>query len=453
VNIPNYLLPPPLPMASLVWFRLVFGSVLLVAVLRYFIFGWINRYYLEPTFFFSLYPFHWLPAPNAFAIYAIFCLLLLASLAIILGYHYRKAVFLFFLGFSYIELLDFTHYLNHHYLLWLLLILAFFLPANAAKSLDVIQNRVVQARTFDARYLYILRFQLCCVYFFAGVAKLNADWLVQAQPLTIWLARQADFPVLGGILAQPITAMLMSWAGAIFDLSAGFLLLFRPSRIWAYLAVVGFHLLTYALFNIGIFPFIMIALATLFFAPEQHQRWVQLFVDFFIYILSKLKLIVNFAPNSIANVELSSFRAYFFLAFAFVQILLPLRCFWQGENVLWDETGFRFSWRVMLIEKSGQAVFTVIDADTGQESQINNREFLTDKQEVMMQTQADFILHFAHYVARHYADNKGYSRPIVRVNCRVALNGRRSYLFLPDTLDLAKIPISASMQTWIVSNQ
>ena len=42
------------------------------------------------------------------------------------------------------------------------------------------------------------------VYVFAGLAKLNADWLLDAQPLRIWLAARSDLPIVGPLLAQVV---------------------------------------------------------------------------------------------------------------------------------------------------------------------------------------------------------------------------------------------------------
>ena len=54
------------------------------------------------------------------------------------------------------------------------------------------------------------------------------------------------------------TAFAFSYAGLCFDLFVVFALCYRRTRPAAYAAVVAFHLLTWALFNIGLFPWVMI---------------------------------------------------------------------------------------------------------------------------------------------------------------------------------------------------
>ena len=107
------------------------------------------------------------------------------------------------------------------------------------------------------------------VYLFAGLAKVGTDWLVHAQPLSTWLPAREALPVIGPLLTFPATAFLMSWAGALFDLTIVGWLLWRRSRPWAYAAVVGFHLLTWLLFpSIGLFPWLMIGGTLVFFDPR-----------------------------------------------------------------------------------------------------------------------------------------------------------------------------------------
>jgi len=87
----------------------------------------------------------------------------------------------------------------------------------------------------------IIKFQLALVYIFAGIAKLNPDWLFRAMPLKLWLPAQAHVPIIGPLLSYEITPYIFSWSGALYDLFIVFFLLYRPTRWLAYLAVIGFH--------------------------------------------------------------------------------------------------------------------------------------------------------------------------------------------------------------------
>ena len=121
--------------------------------------------------------------------------------------------------------------------------------------------------------IWTLRFQVGIVYAFAGIAKLNPDWLQHALPLRIWLYQHADFPLLGPTLQQPAAAYALSWAGAIFDLAIVPALLWRRTRAPAYGVLAAFHISTSLLFpHLGIFPWLMMGLALIYFAPNWPRR-------------------------------------------------------------------------------------------------------------------------------------------------------------------------------------
>src|SRR5215213_6169254 len=98
----------------------------------------------------------------------------------------------------------------------------FFLPAHRLWSVDACLRPSLRSSTVPAWTLEILRFQILVVYFFAGLAKLNHDWLWEAQPLRIWFAARNDLPVIGRWLDEPWVAYAASWSGAIYDLTIVF---------------------------------------------------------------------------------------------------------------------------------------------------------------------------------------------------------------------------------------
>ena len=163
------------------------------------------------------------------------------------------------------ELIDQTAYLNHYYLIADLTAgLMIFLPVTGFGH-STRGETDLRLETAPAWTLNLLRFQVGVVYVFAGLAKWNADWLLHAEPLRIWLAARTDLPWIGPWLGQVWVAYAASWFGALFDTFIICLLLWRPTRKPAYALVIVFHLATLLLFNIGMFPWIMVAAATVFF--------------------------------------------------------------------------------------------------------------------------------------------------------------------------------------------
>jgi hypothetical protein len=261
--------------APLAGFRILFGFIMLVSIVRFMLRGWIKALYIEPEFYFTFYGFEWIAPLGASGMYLLFAIMAVSAIMIMLGYRYRLAALLFFLSFTYVELIDKTNYLNHYYFVSIISFLLIFLPANGSYSLDAWLNPKIAVSRVPRWTITIIKLQLAIVYLYAGAAKLNPDWLFEAMPLKIWLPAKAHLPLIGPLLEQPLTAYFFSWAGAAYDLTIVFFLINRITRPWAYLAVVVFHLSTALLFQIGMFPYIMILATLIFFPAEFHQRWLE----------------------------------------------------------------------------------------------------------------------------------------------------------------------------------
>ena len=441
--------------APLAVFRVLFGFIMLVSTIRFALRGWIYELYVEPDFYFTFYGFDWVQPLGEYGMYALFFIVGLSALFIMLGYQYRIASVLFFLAFTYIELIDKTNYLNHYYFVSIIGFLLILVPANRSFSLDALRKPGLAVSKVPAWTINIFKLQLGLVYFFAGLAKLNGDWLLNAMPLKIWLPANSHLPVIGEWLTYPEAAYLLSWAGAFYDLTIVFFLLYKPTRIPAYATVIFFHLMTYALFQIGMFPFIMILTTLIFFSPEFHSKLIDRLKHFFSMVIRKRasdKTISYsgyeepvYRPKKNALSIVTVILTVHFL----LQLVLPFRYALYPGNLFWTEQGYRFSWRVMLMEKAGYASFTVHDTETGNEWQIPNWEYLTPNQEKMMSTQPDMILQFAHHLKRDFT-KKGIQNIKVTVESYVTLNGRPSRLFIDPDVDLANQKRGFKHKQWIL---
>lgn len=423
----------------LVTFRILFGTLMAIGAVRFMVNGWIERLYSTPQFFFKYTGFDWVPVPGTGGMYLLFSLIALSAVGIALGWQYRLSAIVFFITFTWAELTDATNYLNHYYLVILLACLLMFLPAHRALSLDARRRPSLVRQTIPFWCIALLRIQIGIVYFFAGLAKLNPDWLIRAMPLAVWLPEHSGMPLLGPIFSHSFAPHLMSWAGALYDLSIPFLLMFKPTRPWAYLAVVVFHLLTALLFNIGLFPAIMITSTLIFFPNQWHKQLFQ--------------RCGYRAPETIpADRRQLSSRAVHaaVLVWIVIQIFLPFRHLAYPGDVLWTEEGYRFSWRVMLVEKSGWVRFTVTDASTGRRSEIINRNYLTAFQEKQMAIQPDFMVQFAKFLASTYKSEHGFIDPVVTADSHVALNGRTSQRLIDPSTDLSRISSDWAPRPWIL---
>ena len=422
------------PLAS---FRILFGAMLLFSSIRFVAKGWVDLLYIQPKFFFSYEGFEFIKPVSGNGMYIVFAALIVAATCVMLGLFYRIAAIAFFLLFTYVELLDKTNYLNHYYFVSIVSLMLCFLPANKYASLDVKFGITKRVSNVPAWCILILQLQIGMVYFFAGIAKINTDWLLHAQPLKIWLKSRDYLPFIGFIFDYKITPYLFSWFGMLFDISIFFFLINRKTRPFAYVAVVVFHVLTGYLFQIGVFPYVMIVATWIFFSAEFHQRFISLFYK------ETANTVVNYQP------KFASFWLIIIAVHFIIQLFLPFRYLLYADKLFWTEQGYRFSWRVMLMEKNGYASFVVKDK-TGKIEEVKNRDYLTPQQEKMMSTQPDMILQFAHFIAKEYEQRKGYKNAEVYVDSYAALNGHRSQAFIDNSIDLAKQPINFAPKKWIL---
>jgi vitamin K-dependent gamma-carboxylase len=391
------------------------------AVARYFANGWIESQFEHPTYVFPYEGFEWVRPLRAPWMHVLFAVVGASAALVALGLWYRVAIVAFTVGFTWAHLCDKTNYLNHYYLVSLVSFLMWFLPLDGALSMAARRHPERRADGVHPTALALLRFQVGLVYVFAGVAKLQHDWLLRGEPLRTWLSSAGDVPLVAPLLGERSVAIAGSWAAAAFDLSVPFLL---RSRWWrpAFVAVVLFHVATAVLFPIGLFPVFMIVFATVLL-PEGWPR----------------RLLGKRAPPVPALTParpLGALAQAACILWAAVQVVAPLRHVALPDDVLWAERGFRFSWRVMLVDKIGVSRFRLRDPGSGTDREVEPRELLTPVQERMMSTQPDMLAQFARHLADREQAVTG-RRPEVRVDAFVAMNGRPSRRFVDPEVDVA----------------
>lgn len=416
--------------APLAVFRILFGLLMALSLVRFWYHGWIEKLYLTPSFHFKYLGFEWVSVPGEWT-YALFMICFIAAIMVSLGLFYPLAITTFFCVFTYIELLDKTTYLNHYYFISVLSFLLIWLPAGSHFSIDSWRNRSA-SNTIPKWTIDALKILLAIVYIYAGLAKLNGDWLLRAMPLAIWLPTKFELPLLGSLMHERWLHYLFSWGGAIYDLCIVFLLLNRRTRWLGFGLVIMFHLLTRALFPIGMFPYIMIFSTLIYFSPEYHER-----------LLAGLRSLFPRRGHNLISVtpviqKMNGLKVAVVASILLLQIILPWRYLLCPGSVFWHEQGYRFSWRVMLMEKTGYASFTIVNGETGQKFVVQNHDFLTAFQQKQMATQPDFIVEYGQYLGRHFAE-QGHEHVEVYVESYAALNGRPHQTLVDPQVDLMKV--------------
>ena len=148
--------------APLFTLRRLFGALVVFSTLRFLFYGWHDCQILEPLYTFPFEEFDFLPRPNKLGTFALFSGMILGGLSIMTGKLFRVGAALFFLCFTYVEVLDKTNYLNHYYFVSLLSLLLLFSNAHKENS------------KLPAFQLNLFRVMIGIVYFYGIFLTLSA---------------------------------------------------------------------------------------------------------------------------------------------------------------------------------------------------------------------------------------------------------------------------------------
>lgn len=412
----------PIDNSFLVVFRVCFGFLITAEAWGAIVTGWVRKAFIEPQFTFPFIDFKWLQPLPGDGMYYYFFTMGCFGLAVMLGYKYRIAIVGYTILWTCVYLMQKTYYNNHYYLLVLLCIMMSSVPAHRNFSLDAKINREVKSNYCPnwSRIIFIL--QIGIVYTYAGIAKLNADWLSTDAIATI-LESKKNLWLVGDILQEKWMHWFIAIGGACFDLFITPLLLWKKTRKWAFIASVFFHLFNSAIFQVGIFPYMGIAMCIFFFPPETIK-------DLF---FKKSKTSIPLESYTVKK----GFIAILILWFT-IQIALPSRHWLFNGDVRWTEEGHRLSWRMMLRSKSGYVNFKVVDKITGKKELVIQSDYLTAKQQGAVASKPDMCWQFLQILKEEYA-KKGQNDIEIYATGKVSINGKVRQPLYDEQVDLAKV--------------
>lgn len=442
MQIKNQMLFAKINASNLALFRILFGLLMVVEMVRYY-----NRYIyvhcIKPTFHFHFFGFSFVEPLSPHGMYVV-CAILIASAALVsVGLLFRISCWTFFFLYTYVFLIEKTAYNNHYYLICLLALLLANSSAHRMWSMDAfIRSRLAGVKDTSphiaAWNLLMLQAQLVIVYFYAGVAKLNPDWL-RGEPMRMWLAdRATTHPFVAPFFQSWWACYFFSYGGLWLDLYAGFFLLWRKTRLFTCFFLLVFHLTNHFLFGIGIFPFLALAATVLFVEPETAHTLVNRIFK----RSSSTTSTTEIQPPSVQPDESSSrsksivmicLSVYFFL-----QVVLPLRHWMYGGNVSWTEEGHNFSWHMKLRDKEATIpLYSILE--NGKRVEVNLKHHLTGKQISELSGDPDLIWEFAQFL-RKDAIRRGVKDPIVTVSTLVSMNDRDLQPIIDEKVDLGNAP-------------
>jgi len=439
-------LQAPVDGASLSIFRICFAACMLV---NQTVFG--DKFILgiaAPSFHFSYIP--GMPVPSEPQMQVLLLAMDVMAVLIGLGFLYRPACALFFMSYTYLFLCEKMLYQNHAYLSCLVAFWLLLAPAHRNFAVDNFKGRM--PRTVPRWSVLIFKLQIAIVYFYAGITKLNPEWL-RGQPQTAWLQGRAALPIIGPIVSQSWFVPIVTFGGIAVDLSMGFLLFAKRTFPMAAIAALSFHLLNSCLWQIDFFPWFMIATIGLF-APYDWPRKALYDIGARGKVTEPVSSNVE-TPSPDSSTSLWNGKAtvallVLFHAYLLVQLTVPLRRFFYPGDMNWTNQGHRFCWS-MMARRATVYLFKMraIDPHTHETQLIDNSEYLTDHQLQYMAMRPDMILQYSLFIAEKLEKSWGV-RPIIHVKSVIQFNDHRPQLLINPHVDLASQKPSLAPATWIL---
>ena len=431
----NKLLFKQIDNSALIVFRVFFGLLIFLESIGAIFTGWVKQVLIAPEFTFSFIGFEWLQPLSGHWMYVYYVVMGVFGLFVMLGYKYRLSIIGFTIMWTVTYLMQKSSYNNHYYLLILLSSIMVFMPANRCFSVDAKRKPTIIKNAMPQWCSLVFVLQMGIVYTYASIAKMYPDWL-DTTVVEILMKSKQHYYLIGDILQEQWVHYVIAYIGILFDLLIVPLLLFKSTRKYAFFAAVFFHLFNSIVFQVGVFPYMSLALMVFFFKPETIRN-----------IFLKKKKLYN--ENGAIVPKKNSYVTFLLLIYFSVQLLLPLHHWAIKDNVLWTEEGHRMSWRMMLRVKSGIITYKVVDKANGKAIPIQWDDYLTKKQKSGASTKPDVIWQFSQYLKKLFKAN---GRDVaVYVKCKVSVNGKPFKPLIDPNVDLASVKWNTfSHNDWIL---
>ncbi|KAL8587542.1 hypothetical protein ACOMHN_000948 [Nucella lapillus] len=357
----------------------------------------------------------------------LYLVMVLGAAGIVLGVNYRVSCLMHLLPYWYLLLLEKSRWNNHSYLFGILSFLLLLCDANRYWSLDGLFHTKIRNADVPMWNYALLRTQVFLVYFLAGLKKLDVDW-VNGYSMTYLSSHWVFNPFKLLMTESQVDLLVVHLGGLTIDLFMGFLLFFDKTRLLGVLISTSFHLMNSQIFEIGMFPYAMMALTPLFFyanwprsmfrmiprsmriltpddddddtQPSQHCLYTK--------DQAKAELIVSSDYKDKGHKQSSpatraSFQhhaaAVFAIIFIVWQMFLPYSHFITKGYNSWTQGLYGYSWDMMVHSRSSQHIrITYVNKDTGDRGYLNPEVWSTSQR---WTHNPDMIKQYSNCIAKH----------------------------------------------------
>jgi vitamin K-dependent gamma-carboxylase len=438
-------------------FRSLFGIAMMMEMIYMLSNDAVEKLVLLPQVRIPYDFFEWLSPLPAPLMRALPALMLIAAFLLTIGRWTRVAGFSFFIMHFYFLMLDKSYYNNHMYL-YSLFGLLFSLEEETKRKDGVI--------TIPNWVWRVIQMQVLIVYFYGGLAKLNADWIFRHEPVVSILKAPQTSWILESKSLAPLVTNLLVWGGLLYDLGVPVLLMIRRTRYLALILCLIFHISNIFIFNtgesgtIGEFPLVMIASCVLFFDPEIINKWLgKLPVNPFRTKPSqparkkmpgKQQAATVYEPGLAYNPR---FVLPFVLFYCSVQLLLPLRHYLVTDNVLWTAEANNFAWRMKIRSADFTNRMWVRAEPGGERTELHPIGFINSMQYSHISQDPIDMMKFAKGMIP-ILKKRGIHNPVIEVTMELGINGRPKQLAIDSTLNLAAVKYTPWKHAeWILPEQ
>lgn len=306
---------------------------------------------------------------------------------------------------------------------------------------------------------WIFQILIGSVYFFAGVAKMDGDWLSGSTIRELyqgWIGPTALRPVLETIFRQEWPLIWIAYSGMFFDLMVPFGLVaphFSIRLVFTCLSL-GFHIMNHFTFVIETFPWVMITALVIYFDCDC--------IFFLSRTFQKMCSALKSIPPSGCLPSWKTFTLCGLLFILGVHLFIALPCATftlQGvEAINFSSQCQFFSWRMMTRSSKLFTFLVYLKNDiTNEIDPIVLSQFQLSTEEISSISIHEDYLHQTALRIKEMAISASPSAnhipPIVMADIWVQINGPPIQRYVIPSIDLTLGPKPSSLKLWLASLQ
>ena len=419
----------PVSAAPLGLFRILWGGVMFYYFFILSIGG--GKYkYLDTIFHFKYPFFDWVQVAPPTVMYACFYGGVLLSIMMSLGLFYKFTSKALFGIYTYTFLLDISFWNNHYYAY--MLIGGFFAISGANKAYSIDKKRLDLDGTVPYWQLFLFQFQFLLIYFYGGLSKLqNKDWITNSAGYSMLhhnlkLSHELTF----------LFSIIMTYGGLAYDFLIGFFLSWQRTVWWCLPFIILFNVSNFFIFNIGSFPFAMMASFVLFVPSDWLADRIAKLTKRSNQYSTQIELKESVLVKKVTYISL--------IAYITFQLLFPFRSLFYEGSVFWTSEGKLCAWHMM----AGSSYVKVKDFKVIEYNEqktvalsvnvIQVDNFLSKKQIRTMGTFPFVIPQFAKFLKKE-AEFAGLNNVAIKGQISISRNYRPMTLVIDPDIDLASL--------------